>query len=264
MRVLRAAGAVLALVLAPLGADAATSLVGPIQTYSCTNQVATALASGTAATTCSNVTAAMFGSAIGAGTLFGNPTGSAGAPSFTAAPVLGVASTTAGTLGLASSTQSGIVQLENTGATASWHLDFPATAGSSNGQVMTWQGVDTPMTWQSVALAAVPILVETTGPVTLTSALDRTVFYTTTAAVTFNLTGSVVAGDNWCFVQTSSNAWTLAANSVTGMTITVANSPGTATTGTLVSGAAGSLVCIDMITATNAQAYTSNGAVTNN
>jgi hypothetical protein len=84
----------------------------------------------------------------GAGTVFGNNTGSSGAPAYTAAPVLGLNGTTNGTLGLATSTTSGAtITLQNLGTLTAYNFNLPTTPGSA-GQVLTSQGGgSTAMTW---------------------------------------------------------------------------------------------------------------------
>jgi hypothetical protein len=56
-----------------------------------------------------------------------------------ASPVLGVASTTNGTLGLYSSATANAVTLQNVGATSAYNWNFPVTAGSSS-QILTSGG----------------------------------------------------------------------------------------------------------------------------
>jgi hypothetical protein len=100
-----------------------------------------------AVTTSGTLTAALANA--GPGTVLGNITGTAASPTYTSVPVLGAASSMAGTLGLASSSQAGIITFKNLAAPSSYNFNLPTTAGTA-GQVLTSQGGgSTSMTWGS-------------------------------------------------------------------------------------------------------------------
>ena len=259
--------AVLTAVLAKhTSAPAATSFVSPVQSYACTNQVATALAQGTGATTCSTVTAAMFGSSIAGGTVFGNNTGSSGTPSFTAAPVLGVPSSTSGSLGIANSGTANTVTITQQGATGAYNFNLPNTVGSAGQALVSEGGGSTPMQWATVLAAKMTVTSKTTGYQVATGTDDWTRFDNTGAGagVTFTLptAANTSAGDNWCFTEVANQTVTVAVNST--QIITMGNTAGTTGTGTLTSGGIGSSVCLYAQSTTNLIAYSMNGSWTNN
>jgi hypothetical protein len=254
MRKLLAALCLAALV--PFGAQAATTWVSPVQTITCTNQAVTALAA-TGVHTCSTITAAMFGSAITAGTVFGNPSGSASTPSFTAAPVLGASGTT-GSLGF-SGTTSGTVTIKPQAAAGTWEFDLPITAGGA-GQALTSQGgAGTAMTWTTVLAAKMTVLSKTTA-YTVVSGDDWKRLDDTGAggAVTFTIdaSGNLAAGDNWCFTQVTANAMVIQMG--TGEVLHVGTTAGTSA-GTLTSQGQFSTVCIYAQSTTSFYAYSMGG-----
>jgi len=259
--------AVVALVMTPLVARAATTFVSPVQTYSCTNQVATALAQGTGATTCSTVTAAMFGSSITGGTVFGNNTGSAGTPAFSAVPVLGVNASTAGTLGLANGGGSGAtVTIQNPSATSAYNFNLPATVGSAGQALISEGGGSTAMQWANILSSQMTVVSKVTSYQVATTTDDWKRFDDTGAGsgVTFTLptAANTAAGDNWCFTEVSAHNISIAVNAT--QIITMGNIAGTTGTGTLTSSGAGSTVCMYAQSSTNIQVYSSNGGWTNN
>jgi hypothetical protein len=245
-------------------ARAAATWVGPVQTYSCTNQVATALSSG-GATTCSTVTAAMFGSSITAGTVFGNNTGSAGTPSFTAAPILGVPGTTSGTLELSDSA-GGDVVLATGGNTTAYTLHFPTAAPVSNGQALTATTGGT-ASWSSIVSTKMTVSSKSGSTYQVATGTDDWTRFDNTGGsggITFTLptAANTSAGDNWCFTEVANQTVTVAVNST--QIITMGNTAGTTGTGTLTSGGVGSSVCMYAQSTTNIQVYSSNGSWTNN
>lgn len=103
----------------------------------------------TAVTASGTLTAALK-TATG-GTILGNNTGSTASPAYTAAPVLGIAATTAGTLGLANGGGSGqVVTLKNLGATSAYNFNLPTAAGTSGQVLASGGGVSTSMTWTTL------------------------------------------------------------------------------------------------------------------
>jgi hypothetical protein len=243
-------------------ADAATTYVGPIQTYACAaHSWANSLAASTSATTCTQPAVGDLAT-VAAGTVLGNATGSTAAPTATSAPVLGIASTTAGSLGLYNSATAFAITLQNgggtsNGATAAYNFNLPITVGGA-GQVLTSQGGGTtPMTWSTVLTASFSVSSKTASfPVT--SALDATRFDNAGAggSVTFTLPASPVAGDNWCFLVAAAQTLVVLAN--TGETITMGNVTG-ASAGNLTASTIGSSVCVYFESATAAYTWASNG-----
>jgi hypothetical protein len=238
---------------------AATNFVGPIQTYACASHTwANSLASSTAATTCTQPAVGDL-SAVASGTALGNATGSSAAPTATAAPVLGVASTTAGTLGLYSSASANAVTIQNVGATAAYNFNLPNTAGSS-GQVLTSAGGgSTAMTWSTVLTAAFTVASKTSGYTVVAGTDDWKRFDNSGASgsVIFTLPASPSAGDNFCFLVATAQTLEILAN--TGETITMANVTG-ASAGNLQTNTVGSSACIYFESATAAYAWASEGA----
>jgi len=248
----------IACLLLPMEATAATTWVSPIQSYSCTNQVATALSASTAATSCSTVTAAMFGSAVTAGTVLGNPSGSVGAASFTANPVLGASGTT-GSLGL-SGTSSGTVTIKPQSAAGTWEFDLPITAGSSGQALVSQGGAGTAMIWSTLVTPKFTILSKTAN-YTVVSGDDWKRLDDTGAsgAVTFTIdaSGNLAAGDNWCFTQVTANAMVIQMG--TGEVLHVGTTAG-ASAGTLTSQGQYSNVCIYAQSTTSFYAYSMGGS----
>lgn len=259
-------GTLLASVLAGLcfvgSAEATETYVSPIQTYSCASHTwANSLAASTAVTTCTQPSVGDLNT-VAAGTVLGNATGSTAAPTATSAPVLGVASTTAGTLGLYNSATANAITIQNgggtaNGATGAYNFNLPISVGTS-GQVLTSQGGGTTaMTWSSIVTSAFSVSSKTASfPVT--AALDWTRFDNSGAggSVTFTLPASPSAGDNWCFLVATAQSLVVLAN--TGETITMGNVTG-ASAGNLTSSTVGSSVCVYFESATAAYSWTSNG-----
>jgi hypothetical protein len=240
-------------------AEAATSFVGPIQTYSCaTNEWANSLAASNGATTCTQPAVGNL-SAVASGTVLGNPTGSSAAPEATAAPVLGVASTTSGTLGLYSSSTANAITIQNVGATAAYNFNLPNTAGTS-GQVLTSAGGGaSAMTWSTVLTAAFTVSSKTSAYTVVSGTDDWKRFDNSGASgsVTLTLPASPSAGDNYCFLVVAAQTLEILAN--TGETITMANVTGSSA-GNLQANTVGSSVCIYFESSTTAYAWASEGA----
>jgi Chaperone of endosialidase len=184
------------------------------------------------------------------GTVFGNNTGSSGASAFTAAPVLGVNASTAGTLGLANGGGSGAtVTLQNLGATTAYNWNYPTTAGAAGSVLTSQAGGSTAMTWTTQASLGVAwsSLTNATANLSLSNGTNTTTFNqtsdvtwmwantTTATASTTNIspildlvanywTGSASAADTWSF-YTSLAAGT---NGVSTLTVAHAGSSGNA------------------------------------
>lgn len=194
---------------------------------------------------------------VAAGTVLGNATGSSAAPTATAAPVLGVASTTSGTLGLYSSGTANKITIQNVGATAAYNFNLPNTVGSS-GQVLTSAGGGgSAMTWSTLATAALTVSSQTTA-FNVTAAADATRYDNTGAAgsIIGTLPASPTAGDNWCFLVSAAQTLEVLAN--TGETI---NFGGTvsASAGNIQSSTVGSSACLYFESATVAYIWGSTG-----
>jgi hypothetical protein len=252
-----------AALLATSDAGAATTYVGPVQTYSCASHTwANSLAASTAATTCTQPAVGDLAN-VASGTVLGNATGSTAAPTATSAPVLGVASTTNGTLGLFSSGTAFSVTIQNTGVTpGNYNFNLPLTAGSTGQALTSAGGGSSPMTWSNVVTAAFTVSSKTSSPYAIASAGadDWKRFDNSGAAGTqlFNMptSANLAAGDNWCFLVATAQLLEIVAN--TGETITMGNVTG-ASAGNLQSNVVGSSVCIYMQSTTAAYVWASNG-----
>jgi hypothetical protein len=134
----------------------------------------------------------------GGGTVFGNATGSAAAPGFTASPVLGVNAATAGTLGLATSVALGAtITLQNLGALTAYDWNYPLTVGAAGSVLTSQAGGSSAMTWTTQAALAVSwsSLVAATGNLTLNNVAYTTTFQQQTA--------TTVAGTIWQWANTT-------------------------------------------------------------
>jgi hypothetical protein len=252
-------GGACALALLSGQARASTSFVGPIQTYACAAHTwANSLAAGTAATACTQPAVGDL-QAVAAGSVLGNATGASAAPSATAAPVLGVASTTSGSLALYSAASANAVTIQQEGATSAYNFNLPNTAGTS-GQVLTSGGGGaTAMTWATVLSAGFTVSTKTANYTVVSGTDDWKRFDNSGASgsVVFTLPSSPAAGDNYCFLVAT--AQTLEILAATGETITMANVTGAAA-GNLQANAVGSSVCLYFESATAAYAWASEGA----
>jgi hypothetical protein len=264
MKVIRVAALVLLMVLAEYAsASAANTFVSPIQTFACASHTwANSLAAATAATTCTQPAVGDL-SNVAAGTVLGNATGSTAAPTATSAPVLGVASTTSGTLGFFNSGSANAVTVQAPGgATAAYNFNLPIAPGTS-GQVLTSQGGGaTAMTWSSILAAKMTVTSKTASTYTLASAgADDWVRFDNAGnagalVITLPLVANLSAGDNWCFTVVAAQSFTVQAAATE--VFTMGNVAGAAA-GSLVSSTPGSHVCVYMESTTNAQVWTSNG-----
>jgi hypothetical protein len=248
-------------------ASAATTFVGPIQTYSCASHTwANSLAASNAATTCTQPAVGDLAN-VASGTVLGNATGSSAAPTATAAPVLGVASTTAGTLTLYSSGTAFGITLQNLGATpGAYNWNYPLTAGNSGQALTSGGGGSTAMTWTNIVTSAFVVSSKTTGYQVASAGADDWKRFDNTGAggsVIFTLptTANLAAGDNWCFLVTAAQTLEILAN--TGETITMANVTG-ASAGNLQANTVGSSACIYMASTTTAYVWASAGSWTLN
>ena len=122
------------------------------------------------------------------GTVFGNATGSSGAPSYTSTPVLGVTGTggVLGTLGLVPNITSGAaVTVQNLGATTAYNFNLPSTAGAAGSVLTSQAGTSTSMTWTTQASLGVAwsSLTNASGNLTLSNGTNTTTFDQTSNAV---------------------------------------------------------------------------------
>lgn len=79
------------------------------------------------------------------GTVFGNPTGSVAAPTFTSSPVLGLSGSSTGILGLATAAGGGVFIRPTAASAASYNFILPTSSGVS-GYLLTSGGASS-MTW---------------------------------------------------------------------------------------------------------------------
>lgn len=195
---------------------------------------------------------------VAAGTVLGNPTGSAAAPSATATPVLGVASTTSGSLGFYNSGSANAVTIQApAGATAAYNFNLPIAPGTAGQALVSEGGGSTAMQWASILAANFTVTSKTTA-FTITSAADFTRYDNTGAggSVVFTLPASPSAGDNWCFAVTAAQTLEVLAN--TGETINVGGTV-SASAGNIQSSTVGANACLAFHSATAAYAEAFTG-----
>lgn len=236
---------------------AATTLCSPVTTNAgASHQWMSALGSGCTFTLSQPGVGDL--AAVGAGTVLGNATGSSAAPTATSTPVLGVASTTSGSLGIYSSATANAITIQQEGATSAYNFNLPNTVGTA-GQVLTSQaGGSTAMTWSSVVAANFTISTQTSN-FNVTAANDWVRYDNSGAAgsVTGTLPSAPTAGDNWCFLVATAQTFEVLAN--TGETI---NFGGTlsASAGNIQSSTVGSSVCLYFESSTKSYAWASEGS----
>jgi hypothetical protein len=261
---LRAAPIALSLATMPACAWAANTFVSPVQTYSCASHTwANSLAAATAATTCTQPAVGDLAT-VAAGTVLGNATGSTAAPTATSAPVLGVASTTSGSLGFYNSGSANAVTVQAPGgATSAYNFNLPITVGSAGQALISEGGGSTAMQWTSILAAKMTVTSKTTSTYTLASAgADDWVRFDNAGnagalTITLPTTANLSAGDNWCVTVVAAQQITVQA--AASEIFTMGNVAGAAA-GSLVSSTPGSLVCWYAESTTNMQVWTSNGS----
>jgi len=150
----------------------ATGKIATIQNLSATsadynfNLPATAGTTGQVLTSAGGGSSSMTWSSAGTGTVTVSGTPAAGQLAEwttatnlqgTIAPVLGVASTSAGTLGLASSGTAGVVTVKNLGATSAYNFNLPTTAGTAGQRLVSGGGGASSMTWANATVGTVTV-----------------------------------------------------------------------------------------------------------
>jgi hypothetical protein len=133
-----------------------------------------------------------------AGTVLGNATGSAAGPGYTATPVLGLNTSVAGTLGLATSAAAGAtITLQNLGALTAYNFNLPITVGAAGSVLTSQAGGSTSMTWTAPGSLAVAwsSLVAATANLTLNNVAYTTTFQQQTA--------TTAAGTLWTWANTT-------------------------------------------------------------
>lgn len=88
--------------------------------------------------------------------------GATGIPALTVTPVLGVAGTSTGTIGLSGST-SGVVTIQPQAAAGTFNFNLPTTAGTSGYVLTSAGGGASPMTWTAPGSLAVALVVGSTA-----------------------------------------------------------------------------------------------------
>lgn len=178
------------------------------------------------AVTSSGTLAATLNNATG-GTVLGNSSGSSTAPSYISGPVLGINTTTTGTIGLANGGASGAtVTLKNTQATAAYNFILPSGVGTA-GQFLTSQaGGTSPMTWTTPSGSSG--ISYSAGAFTLSTISSNTVMANTTGgsasptgntiSAVLNLLGSVKGELPYV---SSTSTWSALAIGSTGQVLTV-------------------------------------------
>ena len=172
------------------------------------------------------------------GTVFGNATGSSGAPSYTATPVLGINASVAGTLGLATSVASGTtITLQNLGALTAYNFNLPITVGAAGSVLTSQAGGSTSMTWTTQAALAVAwsSLTNASGALTLANGANATTFNQTSAAAwTWANTTAATSGGSASSspaITLTGATWTGAASATVTWTIQFAQVATTTTDG---------------------------------
>ena len=142
------------LLFAAQSAEASTTMCGTVTAAAAvSHQWITAL--GTGCTFTQSQPAVTDLANVGGGTVLGNATGSSAAPTATATPVLGVASTTSGTLGLYNSGSANAVTIQAPGgATAAYNFNLPIAPGSVGQALVSEGGGSTAMQWATIVSAA--------------------------------------------------------------------------------------------------------------
>lgn len=128
------------------------------------------------------------------GTLFGNNTGSSAAPSYTASPVLGIAGTTLGTIGISGNT-SGVITIRPAATAGTWTFTLP-TSGGTNNYVLATNGSGT-SSWVDVTsllgglYTANNGLTMSSNNTVLGGALTGNTSINATSAYTLQVTGAI-------------------------------------------------------------------------
>ena len=165
----------------PIWTAPATS--GTVTSFSAGNLSPLFTTSVATATTTPALTFALSNAA--AGTVLGNATGSAAGPGYTATPVLGLNTSVAGTLGLATSVAAGAtITLQNLGALTAYNFNLPLAVGATGSVLTSQAGGSSAMTWTTQAGLAVAwsSFVAATASLTLNNAAYTTTFNQTSAA----------------------------------------------------------------------------------
>jgi hypothetical protein len=135
-------------------------------------------------------------------------------PAFTATPTLGVVSTTAGTLTLASATTAFSATIQAPGITpGSYNFNLPLTAGTTGQALTSAGGGSANMTWSAVASWVNTDYTSNTATLTLaaTNWLFETVAQGTPAALTVNLPSAPANLTYQCVKDRANNFATFAA-----------------------------------------------------
>lgn len=212
---------------------APASAATPTFTLPTSSGVGVNVADGTVFTATIAATGTLALANAAAGTVFGNNTGSAAAPVYTATPVLGLNASVTGTLGLANGGVSGTtITIQNLGNTAAYNFNLPIAAGAAGSVLTSQAGGSTPMTWTTQAALAVAwsSLQNATAALTLDNHSYSTTFkqqagdvwtwglpsYTTAVSnsPTLTIAGSYQSGagtfaeDSWTIINTPQTATT--------------------------------------------------------
>ena len=227
----------------PIWTAPATS--GTVTSFSAGNLSPLFTTSVATATTTPALTFALSNAA--AGTVLGNATGSAAGPGYTATPVLGLNTSVAGTLGLATSVAAGAtITLQNLGALTAYNFNLPLAVGATGSVLTSQAGGSSAMTWTTQAGLAVAwsSFVAATASLTLNNAAYTTTFNQTSAAnwtwanttvatsITTNASPLLeVAANYWTGAASAADTWTIGSSLVAGTngasTLTIAHTGST-------------------------------------
>lgn len=253
--------ALFALLLSSTAAHAVTNVCGTVTAAAAvSHQWVTSL--GTNCTFAQSQPAVGDLANVASGTVLGNATGSSAAPTATATPVLGVASTTSGSLAFYNSGSANAVTVQAPGgATSAYNFNLPIAPGSSGQFLTSGGGGSTAMTWSTGLAARFTTATKTTNYTIASGGTDNATRFDNSGAggsVTFTMptTANLTAGDNWCFTVDAAQTLQVTAN--TSETINVGGVV-SASAGNIQSSTVGSSICLYMLTTGKAYAYASAG-----
>jgi hypothetical protein len=197
---------------------------------------------------------------VAGGTVLANNGGTSAAPAATAAPVLGIASSQTGSLGLANSNTANAITIyagsTTTGPTAAYNLNLPVSAGSAGQALVSEGGGSTPMQWATIVAAARTVSSQTGTTLALASAGDATMYDNLGNSGTLTATMTQTAGDNWCFTVVAAHPIIITAGAASTI-----NYGGTisATAGNMTSSTVGAVACVYVESGTADFVYSATG-----
>ena len=192
---------------------------------------------------------------IAGGTVLGNTGTSSAAVAATISPVLGIPSTSTGTIGLASSGGGTVTFTGGTAAITGYNITPPPAAPVSNGQA--WTATTAGLgSWTTIALASKTISSQTGSSLALASAGDGTMYDNAGNSGTLTATMTQTAGDNWCFTVVAAHPVIITAGAASTVDLGGVVS---ATAGNVQSTTIGSVACVYVESSTLDFVYSSTG-----